>query len=84
MGMPFSTTIALSIPDVDTESNGARGLSKNPCRREEPPAPPQAGWSAAQSACLRFARSRKGEEGEKCRQFGQSLSFLALPPFPTV
>ena len=39
------------------------------------------GWSTAQSACLRYARSGKGE---KRKEFGTLLSFLALPPFSPV
>ena len=51
-----------------------------PARRDG--AAPEAGWSAAQSACLRYAQSEKCEKGEKCKQFGHVLILSRFASFP--
>jgi hypothetical protein len=50
-------------------------------RRRQAHLPPRDFGTRKQTACMRRAQSGTGE---KCKQFGASLSFLALPPFPPV
>jgi hypothetical protein len=39
--------------------------------------PQETEGSVRQGACLRYAQSGKREKGEKCKQLGKSLPFLA-------